>query len=315
MPPDTLSMPPHKPDAPGAQAGSPPSSAESLADPLTRRSTAIGRFLRDPAALAGLVLVLLVIGLALLAPLLAPHDPNFLFDDGTSDSGAPLGSSAKFLLGTDPEGRDILSRLLWGGRTTLAIAGVAMLTTALIGLTTGCIAGYLRGWIDVLLMRGTDVLLALPPVLLAMALAAAFSGGFGSVVVVVAAVAWPPLARTVYAQVLTMRERDFVEAARALGAGTPRILIAHIAPQVLPVTLVYTTLGVATAVSLESTLSFLGLGIPSTGISWGVMINIGLDYYQSDPPLLLYPAVAIVLTVLGFTLVGEGLRRALGTLE
>jgi peptide/nickel transport system permease protein len=259
--------------------------------------------------------VVAVVGLALLAPLLAPHDPSFIFDDGTSDSGAPLGSSAKFLLGTDPEGRDILSRLLWGGRTTLSIAAVAMLTTAIIGLATGCVAGYLRGWVDVALMRGTDVLLALPPVLLAMALAAAFSGGFGSVAVVVAVVAWPPLARTVYAQVLTVRERDFVEAARALGAGTRRILIAHIAPQVLPVTLVYTTLGVATAVSLESTLSFLGLGIPSTGISWGVMINIGVDYYRSDPPLLLYPAVLIVLTVLGFTLVGEGLRRALGTLE
>lgn len=292
-----------------------PPPGEIMADPVVRRPTAFGRFLRDPAALFGLLLVLVVVGLALLSPLLAPHDPNFIFDDGTTDSGAPLGSSAKFLLGTDPEGRDILSRLLWGGRTTLSIAAVAMLTTALLGLATGCIAGYLRGWVDVVLMRGTDVLLALPPVLLAMALAAAFSGGFGSVVVVVAVVAWPPLARTVYAQVLTIRERDFVEAARALGAGTRRILIAHIAPQVLPVMLVYTTLGVATAVSLESTLSFLGLGIPSTGISWGVMINIGVDYYHSDPPLLLYPAATIVLTVLSFTLVGEGLRRALGTLE
>jgi peptide/nickel transport system permease protein len=174
------------------------------------------------------------------------------------------------------------------------------------------VAGYLRGWVDILLMRGTDVLLAFPPVLLAMALAAAFGNGFQSVVVVVAAVAWPPLARTVYAQVLTIREREFVEAARALGAGNLRILRYHIAPQVLPVVLVYTTLGVATAVSLESTLSFLGLGIPSTDNSWGVMINIALDYYRSDPPLLFYPAAAIIITVLAFTLVGEGLRRATG---
>lgn len=305
----------HEPDASPVDPA--PSSASSAAmdDPVASRTTPFRRFLRDPAALTGLLLVTVVVALALLAPLLAPHDPNFLFDDGTSDSGAPLGSSAKFLLGTDPEGRDILSRLLWGGRTTLSIAGVAMLTTALIGLATGCVAGYLRGWVDVVLMRGTDVLLALPPVLLAMALAAAFGGGFGSVVVVVAVVAWPPLARTVYAQVLSIRDRDFVEAARALGASTQRILIAHVAPQVLPVTLVYTTLGVATAVSLESTLSFLGIGIPSTGISWGVMINNGMDYYRSDPPLLLYPAATIILTVLGFTLVGEGMRRAVGTLE
>jgi peptide/nickel transport system permease protein len=152
-------------------------------------------------------------------------------------------------------------------------------------------------------------------VLLAMALAASLGSGFKSVVVVVAAVAWPPLARTVYAQVLTIREREFVEAARALGAGNFRILRYHIAPQVLPVVLVYTTLGVATAVSLESTLSFLGLGIPSTEYSWGVMINVAFDNYQTDPPLLFYPALAIVLTVLAFTLVGEGLRRATGPRE
>jgi peptide/nickel transport system permease protein len=258
-----------------------------------------------------MVLIVALVAAALLAPWLAPHDPKFLFDDGTSDSGAPLGHSAKFLLGTDPEGRDVLSRLLWGGRTTLAIGAVAMTMTALVGVAAGCLAGYLRGWVDVLLMRSTDVLLAFPPVLLAMALAAAFGGGFVSVVVVVALVAWPPLARTVYAQVLTVREREYIEAARALGAGNGRILLRHVAPQVLPIVLVYITLGVATAVSLESTLSFLGFGIPSTGISWGVMINVGYDYYRDDPPLLLYPAAAIVLTVLAFTLVGEGLRRAL----
>jgi peptide/nickel transport system permease protein len=261
----------------------------------------------------GLSLIVILVALALLASWLAPHDPLFAFDDGLKDNGDPLGHTAKFLLGTDPEGRDVLSRLLWGGRTTLSIAALAMSMTAVVGVATGCLAGYVRGGVDVLLMRCTDVLLAFPPVLLAMALAAAFGAGFSSVAVVVALVAWPPLARTVYAQVLTIRERDFVEAARALGAGHRRILWRHIAPQVLPVTLVYTTLGVATAVSLEATLSFLGLGVSTTtGISWGVMINISLDYYRTDPALLLYPALAIILTVLGFTLVGEGLRRATG---
>ena len=298
---------------PPARSTATPAEAGELPESWQRgfRATLLGKLLRDPGAVIGLVLVVAMVMVALLAPWLAPHDPNFIFDDGTTDTGAPLGHTAKFLLGTDPEGRDVLSRLLVGTRTSLAIAAVAMTMTALVGVAVGCVAGFLRGWVDVLLMRGTDVLLAFPPVLLAMALAAAFGAGFGSVVAVVALVAWPPLARTVYAQVLTIREREFVEAARALGAGNGRILVRHIAPQVLPIMLVYATLGVATAVSLESTLSFLGLGIPTTDISWGVMINIALDYYRSDPPLLFYPALAIVLTVLGFTLVGEGLRRVL----
>ncbi|MGH2388135.1 MAG: ABC transporter permease [Chloroflexota bacterium] len=295
------------PGTPGAPSTAEDDPSESLP---AFRTGALAKLRRDPGAIVGLILVGAVLLLALLAPWLSPHDPNYVFYDGTTDSGAPLGHTAKFVLGTDPAGRDVLSRLLWSSRTSLAIAAVAMAMTAIVGVTVGCLAGYLRGWTEALLMRLTDVLLALPPILLAMALAAAFGAGFGSVVVVVALVAWPPLARTVYAQVLTIREQGFVEAARALGAGNARIMVRHIAPQVLPIMLVYTTLGVATAVSLESTLSFLGLGIPATDLSWGVMLNIALDYYQTDAPLLLYPAVLIVATVLGFTLVGEGLRRA-----
>jgi peptide/nickel transport system permease protein len=274
------------------------------------RSSTVGRLLGDPGALIGIVLVVSIALLALLAPLISPHDPNHVYYDGTTDSGAPLGHTAKFLLGTDPSGRDVLSRLFWSSRTSLEIAAVAMTMTALFGVAVGCLAGYGRGWVELLLMRVTDIVLSLPPILLAMALAATFGAGFGSVTVVVALVAWPPLARTVYAQVLTVRERGFVEAARALGASDLRIMIRHIAPQVVPITLVYATLGVATAVSLESTLSFLGLGVPTTDLSWGVMINIGYDYYQTDAALLLYPALFIIATVLGFTLVGEGLRRA-----
>jgi peptide/nickel transport system permease protein len=299
----------------------PPTSAEWIGKaaphgdqlPAERGLGTFGRLFRDPGAVAGLAVIVVLVSLALLAPRISPHNPGFVFDDGTDDNGNPLGHSAKFLLGTDPLGRDVLSRLLWGARTTLTIGGVAMAMTAVVGVAAGCLAGYFRGWVDIALMRLTDILLAFPPVLLAMALAASLGNGFESVVIVVAAVAWPPLARTVYAQVLTIRERDFVEAARALGAGNARILRYHILPQVLPIVLVYTTLGVATAVSLESTLSFLGLGIPSTEYSWGVMINVAFDNYQNDPPLLLYPALAIVLTVLAFTMLGEGLRRASNT--
>ena len=276
------------------------------------RALRVGRRRLDPGVAVGLVLIAGLVALAVLGPWLAPHDPGHIFDDGTSADGAPLGSSARFLLGTDAEGRDVLSRLLYGARTSLAIAALAMLVTAVCGVLAGCVAGYLRGWAETLLMRATDVLLAYPPVLLAMALSAANGTGQGSVVAVVALVTWPPLARTVYTQVLTIRELAYVEAAAALGAGRWRILRAHIAPQVLPLVLVYTTLGVATAVSLESTLDFLGLGVPLSEVSWGVMVNTALDYYRSNPTLLLYPAGAIVLTVLGFTLVGEGLRQSLG---
>lgn len=298
--------------APPVGSSDSPAAPESDPGGVSRRfrAGALAKLVRDPGAAIGAALVAVVVLLALLAPWLSPHDPNYVFYDGTTDSGAPLGHTAKFLLGTDPAGRDVLSRLLWSSRTSLTIAAVAMAMTAVVGVSVGCLAGYLRGWLEGVLMRLTDVLLALPPILLAMALAAAFGAGFGSVAVVVALVAWPPLARTVYAQVLTIREQGFVEAARALGASRRRIMIRHVAPQVLPIMLVYTTLGVATAVSLESTLSFLGLGIPATDLSWGVMLNIALDYYQTDAPLLLYPAALIVATVLGFTLVGEGLRRA-----
>lgn len=290
-----------------------PSDGVAVDAPLARfwRANVLGRLLRDPGATIGLALIALLVIAALLTPVLPLLDPNYLYDDGLSDAGTPLVHTARFLLGTDTQGRDVLSRLLWGARTSLTIAAVSMAVTAVAGVLAGCLAGYFRGWVDVLLMRITDVLLSFPPVLLGMALAAAIGAGLNSVILVVALVAWPPLARTVYAQVLSLREREFVEAARALGAGNWRILRAHIAPQVLPVVLVYVTLGVATAVSLEATLSFLGLGVPLTDISWGVMINLGLDDYFSDALLLIYPALAIVITVLAFTLVGEGLRRAL----
>ncbi|HWE60439.1 MAG TPA: ABC transporter permease [Chloroflexota bacterium] len=292
--------------------GREPADAPAELSPVgDRRAGVIGRLLRDPSAVFGLALIALLVATALLAPVLPLLDPRYLYDDGLSDSGAPLGHTARFLLGTDSQGRDVLSRLLWGARTSLTIAAVSMAVTAVIGMLAGSLAGYFRGWVEVVLMRLTDILLSFPPALLAMALAAAIGSGLGSVILVVALVAWPPLARTVYTQVLSLREREFVEAARALGAGNWRIVRAHLVPQVLPLVLVYITLGVATAVSLEATLSFLGLGVPLTDISWGVMINLSLDYYLSNSQLLLFPALAIVTTVLAFTLVGEGLRRAL----
>ncbi len=171
------------------------------------RSSTVGRLLSDFGAVIGIILVVVVALLALFAPIISPHDPNYVYYDGTTDSGAPLGHTAKFLLGTDTSGRDVLSRLIWSSWTSLEIAAVDMTMTAICGVAVGCLAGYWRGWVEVLLMRVTDVLLSLPPILLAMALAATFGAGFGSVTVVVALVAWPPLARTVYAQTLTVRER------------------------------------------------------------------------------------------------------------
>jgi len=276
-----------------------------------RRALAAAR--RRPGLLVGLALIVLLAAIALAAPWLAPHDPTHIFDEGLTDSGGPLPlGAARFPLGTDPEGRDVLSRLVWSTRTSLAIGLVAVALTAGLGAALGAVAGFFGGWADTLIMRGADLLLAFPPILLAMALVAAFGSGLPTIVAVVAAVTWPPLTRLVYVQVLSVRERDFVEAARALGVGPWRLLWRHVAPQTLPLVTSYSALAVAAAVSLEATLSFLGLGVPLDGVSWGVMINIGGDYYRSDPPLLLLPAVAIVVCVLAFTLVGEDLRGQTG---
>ncbi|WP_019586661.1 ABC transporter permease [Deinococcus apachensis] len=275
------------------------------------RSARWRRFSRDRAALLGLALCLLIVLAALLAPWLAPHDPNYQFAEGLSLEGAPLPPGGAFPLGTDLLGRDLFSRLLWGARASLIVGVVANGVAVLIGVLMGALGGLWRGWVGTLVMRFTDVMLAFPVLLLAIALTAVLRPSLWIVTLVIALLNWVPVARVVYAQVVSLREREFVEAAQAVGASGTRILWRHVAPHLLPTALVWGSLGISTTVLLEATLSFLGVGVQPPTPSWGGIINESQSYLMTAPWLVMFPGLAILLTSLGFNLLGEGLRDAL----
>jgi peptide/nickel transport system permease protein len=273
---------------------------EEQALAAARRRSTWARPRRQRVALAGLVVIVLFVLAAILAPWLAPHDPNFQFDSGLSATGAPLGSTPQFPLGTDTAGCDVLSRLLVGARISLTV-----------GVALGAIAGFYGGWAEVVIMRLVDIMLAFPVVLLGLAAAAIFSPSVPTTILVIAAMQWMYVARVVYSMVQTLKEWEFVAAARAVGVGNGRIIGRHIAPHLVPVVVAYSTLGVGISILLEATLSFLNAGVPQPTASWGAMISSGLTYYRADPPLVLYPGVALAVVVLAFNLLGDGLTRAL----
>ncbi|TSA81801.1 ABC transporter permease [Deinococcus detaillensis] len=275
------------------------------------RSVAWRRFSRDRAALTGLVICILIVLAALLAPWLSPHDPNFQFPDGLSLEGAPQSPSRTFLLGTDLLGRDLLSRLLWGARASLLVGVLANGLAVIIGVLLGALGGLWRGVVGTLIMRFTDVMMAFPVLLLAIALTAILRPSLWIVTLVIALLNWVAVARVIYAQVVSLREREFVEAAQAVGASGTRVLFRHVAPHLLPTALVWGSLGIGTTVLLEATLSFLGVGVQPPTPSWGGIINESQSYLTTAPWLVLFPGAAILLTSLGFNLLGEGLRDAL----
>ena len=264
-----------------------------------------------PAALFGLVIVTLVIVMALAAPLLAPYSPGEQMFDGLTLEGAPLPPSAQFLLGTDTLGRDLFSRLLFGARTSLIIGLVANGVAVSIGLFVGIVAGYVRGWFGNLLMRFTDLMMAFPALLLAIVLAALLRPSLWIVAMVIALVNWVQVARIVYTETRGLVERDFILAERSLGAGHGRILFKHILPHLMPTAIVWGTLGIATTVLLEATLSFLGIGVQPPQPSWGNIIFESQSYFQSAPWLVFIPGAIILLTALSFNLVGDALRDIL----
>lgn len=264
-----------------------------------------------PAALFGLVIVTLVIVMALAAPLLAPYSPGEQMFDGLTLEGAPLPPSAQFPLGTDTLGRDLFSRLLFGARTSLIIGLVANGVAVSIGLFVGIVAGYVRGWFGNLLMRFTDLMMAFPALLLAIVLAALLRPSLWIVAMVIALVNWVQVARIVYTETRGLVERDFILAERSLGAGHGRILFKHILPHLMPTAIVWGTLGIATTVLLEATLSFLGIGVQPPQPSWGNIIFESQSYFQSAPWLVFIPGAIILLTALSFNLVGDALRDIL----
>ncbi|HEX2864634.1 MAG TPA: ABC transporter permease [Deinococcales bacterium] len=269
------------------------------------------RFFRDPITVTALVLVLGLVAVAVLAPMIAPHDPSISFPDGLSDAGAPVGPSARFPFGTDLLGRDLLSRVVYGTRVSLAIGVLANGAATVIGLTVGLLAGFFGGAVGTLLMRLTDLMMAFPVLLLAIALTAILTPSLLIVALVIALLNWVGLARVVYGMVMGLKNREFVLAAEALGARPARIVWRHVLPQLVSVTLVWGTLGISTSVMLEATLSFLGVGVQPPTPSWGGIINESQSYFTLAPWLVAFPGLAILVTALAFNLLGEGLREAL----
>jgi peptide/nickel transport system permease protein len=274
------------------------------------------RLRRDRAAMLGAGLVLLLVMMAVFAPYLAPHDPAEQFRDGLTLQGEPIPStllsgSGRFPLGTDANGRDLLSRILYGARVSLVVGVLANLLAVFLGVIVGSVAGFFRGWVETILMRFTDIMMAFPTLLLAMSLVAILKPSEWIIIVVIGLVYWTWIARVIYGQVVALRDREFVVASKAMGAGRMFTLIRHIIPQLVPTIIVWGTLGVATNVMLEASLSYLGIGVQPPTPSWGGMIQQGQYFYRSAPWLVIFPGLAIMLTVFAFNLLGDGLRDAI----
>lgn len=261
--------------------------------------------LRDRSARVGLCIILFVIGCAGLADWIAPHDPLEIVG-GRLD--AP---SLRHPLGTDGLGRDEFSRLLHGARLSLGSAGVAAFLVTILGLSLGTLSGWIGGRFDAVVMVIVDVVLAFPNLLLALAVAALFQPSLPVVLLSLVSVWWVGYARIVRSLVLALRDRPFVEGARAAGAGSVRIVVRHIVPNVIPAVIVLVTLEMGSLILVISGLNFLGLGVQPPAPEWGAMLNDGRTYFFSEPRVMLGPGIAISLTVLGFNLLGDGLRDSL----
>lgn len=264
------------------------------------------RFVRHKMALAGLLVIVGLFGLSLLAGVLAPEDPD---RPNLRARLQPPGSG--HILGTDALGRDVLSRLIWGSRVSLKVGLVSVGLATAIGLFLGALAGFYGGLVDGLVMRFCDLMLCFPAMFLVLAVISLLEPSIWNVMVVIGLTSWMGVARLVRAEFISLKNRDFVLAARVLGASDTRLILRHILPNALAPVLVSATLGVAGAILLESGLSFLGLGVQPPTATWGVMLADGKDYLSRAWWLSFYPGLAILVTVLSYNLVGEGLRDAI----
>jgi peptide/nickel transport system permease protein len=271
---------------------------------LSRAGT---RIRRQPLAVAGVLLLAGFVVGGLAAPWLAPHNPAAINLPHRLE-----GPSATHWAGTDELGRDTLSRLLWGARLSLAVSVTVVTVSLALGLTIGGLAGYLGGWVDTALTTfAMNTFLALPGILLAIAFAAFLGPGFANLVLALAIGGWAGYARLVRAQVMAVRDREYVDAARALGASGLRIFFRHILPNIVQPILVQAAIGMAGVILAEATLSFLGLGIPAPAPSWGAMLNDARLHLFDAPRLVLFPALSIAGAVLGFNFLGDALRDQL----
>ena len=264
------------------------------------------RFSRNRLSVIGAVTVLLLITISLLAPFIAPYDPTAI--DVRHTLSPP---SKTHLLGTDELGRDLLSRIIWGSRVSLKVGFVAVGIAIVIGIVIGAIAGFYGGKVDAILMRFVDIMLAFPTFFLILAVIAILEPNIFTIMAVIGITSWMEVARLVRAEFLSLKERDFVGAARAVGVSDTRLIFRHILPNALSPVFVAATFGVAGAILIESGLSFLGLGVQPPDPSWGNILTAGKDNIEIAWWLSLYPGLAILITVLSYNLVGEGLRDAL----
>ncbi len=262
--------------------------------------------LRNPSLVIGGLIIVTLISLALFAPWLATHPVEKL--DMANRFSYP---SLEHLLGTDNLGRDLWSRLIYGARISLSIGLLSVTVAAVIGTSVGLAAGYFGGWVDMLLMRITDVFLGFPAVVLTLAIVAVLGPGVLNISAAIIAVTWTEYARVVRATTLVLREQNYVQAARALGASAPRILFGEILPNTLGPIVVLASLGLGTAVIIESAMSFLGFGLPPPTPTWGWTLSYGTRFIRDEPWLSIIAGATIMITVLGFNLLGDGLRDIL----
>jgi len=284
------------------------------------------RFREDKLALASLAFIGLLIVVALAAPLIidvaGTPAPDVRDRESLDVFGTPTGPSSAHPFGVDEIGRDVFSRTVYGAQVSLLVAFLATGMAMLVGVTAGLLAGYMRGWTDVLVSRSVDVLLAIPYLLLAVGLAASCSlgngclgglikPGLGVVIFVIAFTSWPSIARIVRGETLSLREREFVEAARSVGASNPRIIFTEVLPNLVAPIIVYTSILIPQVILIEAALSFLGVGVQDPTASWGQMISDATQIFDTAWWYMLYPGIALLLTVLAFNLVGDALQDAL----
>ncbi len=267
----------------------------------------IRRFLRHKLAVTGLIVFLIIAGMALLAPVVAPYDP-----DAIDLRARNFGPSRDHLFGTDRTGRDTFSRTVYASRISLLVGIVSVMISVSVGALLGSVAGFFGKWVDSAIMRFTDVIMTFPPVIIILTVAAIAGPGVGKTILVIGLLNWPVPCRLVRAKFMALREQEFVQAAQALGVTSPRIIRKHLLPNAIDVLIVYSSLGVATAILLEAGISFLGAGVQPPTPSWGNMLNVArnVNILEQYPWQWLPAGVAVVLTVLAVNFIGDGLRDA-----
>ena len=294
-------------EAGAVRLGAPPQAAPArrriLAPPGRGLRHAAVRLRRNPLAIASLAFLVLAYGTAVLAPSVAPHSPTKM------DLGAFLAPAGPgHPLGTDESGRDVLSRLIYGGRVSLAVGLAAVVVSVVVGVAVGLVTSYFAGWPDIVLMRLTDAILTIPTFFLLLVVMAFFGSSLQNVILAIGLTSWMGVARLVRGEILRVKASDFVEAARAMGASPGRMMTKHLLPQAGPQIIVAASLGTGGAILAESALSYLGLGVQPPTASWGNMLSGAQNYIWQAPQLAVYPGALVLLTVLAFNFLGEGFR-------